>query len=570
VLLADIPPLDVGTKLGSRSRQLSERARQAHRLAVDGTKLINQGRHARGVALLEQSIALDPNRAATHHDLGVGLIALGRIGEAEEAFAAAVRLEPQLASAQYNLGFALDSLGRAEQAMAAYQAAVKLKPDLPAAQSRMGDLYLASGRRSEAAAAFRAAAQAEGASPWAKIHEARALDAEGATEEAIAALRQIATDDPTNAQAHACLGRILAQSGESADAAAHLERAATLAPEMVLAWYAMATNRKFTRADQPLIGRMNASLARPNLTPLQRRVVHFALGKAHDDIGDYAAAIRHFDAANRIRAKYGGFDGAALAQRVDRLIAGTPLGFASPAIGVADPTPILIVGLPRSGTTLVEQILSSHSEVRAGGELTFWAERDTVTADLPKISGDDLFAVANDYLDLMRTISPSAARVTDKMPFNFGLLGAIHRILPRATFIHCRRHPIDTCLSIYFTSFESSLDFAGDRRSLVAFYRQYERLMAHWREVLPSDRLIEVDYEALVSDPEPHTRRLVAACGLEWDEACLSPHKNKRQVMTASLWQARQPIYKSSVERWRRYEPWLGELRQLDPEARKG
>jgi hypothetical protein len=298
-------------------------------------------------------------------------------------------------------------------------------------------------------------------------------------------------------------------------------------------------------------------------------VVHFALGKANDDIGDYPTAIRHFDAANKIRSKYGSFDGVALARRVDRLIAGTPQGFASPAIGVDDPTPILIVGMPRSGTTLVEQILSSHAAVAAGGELPFWAQRDTVSADLPNITGDDLIVVANDFLAQMRTISPIAARVTDKMPFNFGLLGAIHRILPRATLIHCRRHPIDTCLSIYTTSFESSFDFASDRRSLVAYYRQYERLMAHWREVLPPARLFEVDYETLVSNPEPQTRQLVAACGLEWDDACLSPHLNKRSVTTASLWQARQPIYKSSVERWRRYEPWLGELRRLDPEAQK-
>ncbi len=225
--------------------------------------------------------------------------------------------------------------------------------------------------------------------------------------------------------------------------------------------------------------------------------------------------------------------------------------------------------MPRSGTTLVEQILSSHAEVAGGGELHFWAQQDLSRANLSAIAGGDLSAVASDYLTLLRTISPTAARVTDKMPFNFGLLGVIHRIFPRATLIHCRRHPIDTCLSIYTTSFESSLDFAADRRSLVAFYRQYQRLMTHWRAVLPLERLIEVNYEDLVADPEPHSRRIVAACGLDWDEACLSPHQNRRPVMTASMWQARQPIYGGSVERWRRYEPWLGELRDLDPEAQK-
>ncbi len=371
-----------------RPRAPTDRERQARRLAVEGTTLINRGRHARGAVLLTQSIALDPSKAASHHDLGIALIALGRIEEAVETFAAAARLDPELASAQHNLAFALDSIGRSEQAMAAYEAAVRLKPDLAAAQSRLGDLFLAAGRKSEAAAAFRAAAQARPASAWAMINEARARDAEGATNEAIAALRQIADDDPANADAHIYLGRMLAHTGESANAASHFEQAATLAPDMTLAWYAMATNRKFTSVDQPLIGRMNATISRPKITPLQRQVVHFALGKAHDDIADYRTAIRHFDAANRIRAKSGNFDGAALARRVDRIITGAPHGFASPAIGVDDPTPILIVGMPRSGTTLVEQILSSHAAVAAGGELPFWAQRDTVSADLPSVSGN--------------------------------------------------------------------------------------------------------------------------------------------------------------------------------------
>jgi hypothetical protein len=153
--------------------------------------------------------------------------------------------------------------------------------------------------------------------------------------------------------------------------------------------------------------------------------------------------------------------------------------------------------------------------------------------------------------------------VTDKMPFNFGLLGVIRQVFPRAAIVHCRRHPIDTCLSIFATDFEATIDFAADRGSLVFFYDQYQRLMAHWRAVLPAERFIEIDYEALVADPEPLTRRLVAACGLAWDDACLAPQRNQRRIATASVWQARQPIYRTSVERWRRYEPWIGELRQL-------
>ncbi len=178
--------------------------------------------------------------------------------------------------------------------------------------------------------------------------------------------------------------------------------------------------------------------------------------------------------------------------------------------------------------------------------------------------------LAGDYLAVLRGISPDAARVTDKMPFNFGLLGIIRQVFPRAAIVHCRRHPVDTCLSIFGTDFEAAIDFAGERGSLVFFYRQYLRLMAHWREVLPAERFIEVDYEELVADPEKLTRRMIATCGLEWNDACLAPHRNRRRIATASVWQARQPIYRTSVERWRRYEPWLGELRELladPPEA---
>jgi hypothetical protein len=171
--------------------------------------------------------------------------------------------------------------------------------------------------------------------------------------------------------------------------------------------------------------------------------------------------------------------------------------------------------------------------------------------------------LANDYLATLRAFGPLAKRITDKMLSNFLLLGLVSRVFPNATLIHCRRHPIDTALSIFTTNFESNLGYTSDRGDLVFYFRQYQRLMAHWREVLPPDRFVEVDYETLVADPEPQTRRLIASCGLEWNDACLAPHLNARKIATASLWQARQPVYRTSVERWRRYEPWLGALREL-------
>jgi hypothetical protein len=282
--------------------------------------------------------------------------------------------------------------------------------------------------------------------------------------------------------------------------------------------------------------------------------------------------MRHFDEANRIEAQLQKLAGRTFhrkeyAAEIDRIIETyTPEFFArQKRFGCASELPILIVGMPRSGTTLVEQILSSHTNVEAGGELTFWSEQFPALAEVAPIElGPALTRnLATDYLAVLRGISPAAERVTDKTPGNFQLLGPIHLIFPQARIIHCRRNPIDTCLSIYFTYFGTMKDFTGDRSDIVFFYEQYLRLTAHWRRVLRADRFLEIDYEALVADRERLTRHMIGFCGLDWDEACLRSERNRRVIKTASNWQARQPVYTTSVARWRHYEPWLGEFRRF-------
>jgi tetratricopeptide (TPR) repeat protein len=540
-------------------------AGEANRLACDGARLIHQGRQDEAILLLQRSVKLDPGVYASHHDLGVAMTTAGLLEQAIEPFAAALRLNPGLASAHNYLAYIFDSMGQESRAMASYQAAVALQPNLVIAQMRLGMLYLMQSRKAEAAAAFRAAASAALGTAMARIAEACALEASGAFDEALAAARATVDAYPEDAEAHAFLAKLLGEAGLSAEAAAHYLRVAELAPDMCLGWSGLATNRKFTDEDSPLIARMNAVLARPNLTPRKRQLVCFALGKAHDDMGNYEAAMRNFEAGNRLRAMAGDLDRDELVRRVDRLIEATPPGYRDrePDAGVEDATPILIVGMPRSGSTLTEQILSSHPAVVAGGELEFWHARDTPREDIWSLTSDATRRLADDYLAKLRRFRPGAKRVTDKALDNFLRLGFIHRILPNATLIHCRRHPVDTALSIFTTNFDC--EYGADRGDLVFFFRQYQRLMAHWRQVLLPDRLIDVDYEMLVADPEPQARRLIAACGLEWNVACLAPHRNMRTIKTASLWQARQPVYKTSVERWRRYEPWLGEFRELLP-----
>jgi tetratricopeptide (TPR) repeat protein len=552
-----------------KSGQISlAETREANRLACDGARLMHQGRHSEAIPLLQRSVKLDPGVWASHHDLGVAMTTAGFLDQAIEPFAVALRLNPGLASAHNYLAYIFDSTGQEMKAMASYQAAVALQPNLVTAQMRLGMLYLTRSRNAESAAAFRAAAaSAAPGTARARIAEACAMEASGAFDEALAEARATVEAHSDDSEAHAFLAKLLGAAGLSAEAAAHYLRVTELAPDMCLGWSGLATNRKFTSDDSPLIAQMSAVLARPNLTPRKRQLVHFARGKAHDDMGNFEAAMLDFEAGNRFRAMAGGLNRAELGLRVDRLIEATPPGYRDrqPDPGVDDATPILIIGMPRSGSTLTEQILSSHPEVAAGGELGFWDTRDTPREDVWSLtsSAEATRRLADDYLATLRTFGSRAKRVTDKALDNFLRLGLIHRILPNATLIHCRRHPVDTALSIFTTNLDC--DYAADRGDLVFFFRQYQRLMNHWRQVLPPGQLIDVDYEALVAEPEPQARRLIAACCLEWNDACLAPHRNTRTIKTASLWQARQPVYKTSVERWRHYEPWLGEFRELLP-----
>jgi tetratricopeptide (TPR) repeat protein len=559
--------LGLGRAISLAAPPSAAQAREAFRCAVDGAGLLAEGRPALAISMFERSIKLNPASPAAHNNLGVALVATGRLKQAIEQFSAALRLDPSLASCHFQLAHIFDSLGHTDQAMAAYQAGVALKPDVVAPQLRLGQLYSTRGQRVKSAAAFRTAAAAAAGTILAPIAEAGALHALGALDEALAIMREAVRSFPQSAEAYSNLGQLLGQAGHFSEAAAHHDRATQLSPEMAASWSGLATNKTFTLDDAPLIARMNAALARVSLTPRHRQALHFALGKAQDDIGDYEKAIHNFEAGNRERALSGRFNRRAFAQRIDQLIHETPPGYRDhhPDRGVEDATPILIVGLPRSGSTLIEQILSSHPDIAGSGELEFWPSRASSISDCWSFaaSADATRRIADDYLAILRSFGPVAKRVTDKALDNFVRLGFIHRVFPNATLIYCRRNPLDTALSIFTTNFERNYPYASDRGDLVFFIRQCDRLLAHWRVVIPADRLVEVEYEALVADPGSNARRLIAACGLEWNDACLTPHLNKRAVNTASLWQARQPIYRTSVERWRRYEPWLGELREL-------
>ena len=522
------------------------------------------GRFDPAVAALRQAAALSPNDPWLENEVGLLHLMRHDAAKAVNSFERAIALDPAYAVAHYNLAFACERQRWPAAAIAAYERAIALAPGLAEAHGRLGNLLHAQGRRDEALACFRRVTEIAPDSPDGRVARAKILLEEGRTFEAEAVLRRLVAAPRPSGEAWRLLGSCLSESGRFAEAGRCLESAIACDPSQVSAYLDLARSRRLTAADGPLIGRIEARLNGPDLTDVERAVLHFALGKGHDDLGDYAAAIGHFDTANRLERAGFPFDRAAFAATVDRIIAGFGADrFAAAAAADPDPDlPVLILGLPRSGTTLVEQIVSGHPQVGAGGELPFWNDR---AAAIDPADPQGVHAAARDYLDLLRGIAPQARRVTDKMPFNFLWAGLIHLALPGARLIHCRRHPVDTCLSIYQTRFAVRHDFAYDRGDLVFYYRQYERLMAHWRKVLPADRFHEVEYEALVRAPEPTARQMIDFAGLPWDPACLRPEANRRPIRTASRWQARQPIHTGSVARWQNYAPWLGDLRALLP-----
>jgi Flp pilus assembly protein TadD len=535
------------------------------------TEMLRAGRPADAIAPLRGAALLRPGDAIIQHDLGLACLEVGRVPDAIAALQRAVASNPRYADAYFRLGIAFEKLGNFGGAIVAYNRATSLLPSLTEAWFRAGALAYTLGCRNESIGCFRRAAVAGGNS-FSRLGKARALLIEDRNQEAEQVLRETLVADPMNAMAYELRGNLLSELGRFDQARACFERAIAIAPLLAGNYYDLVRCRPVASDDKGLLQEMQAALATPGLEAGQRQRVHLAIGKAAEDLGEHALAMQHFDAADAVRRGTASFDSAAFSLEIDRLIARCTREWIARAseLGSSDATPVLIIGMPRSGTTLVEQIVSMHPEVGAGGELHFWNQRGAgwhrsgaAEDQTPFVVSEFLATAATDYLGVLRAIAPTAARVTDKMPFNFLWAGLIHVAFPRAIIIHCRRAAIDTALSIHQTHFHPSLAFPTGGAELVAYFRSYQRLIDHWRSVLPRDRFIQVDYEDLTRAPEPVIRRIIASCGLAWHDECLRPECNPRAVNTPSRWQARQPIYRTSVARWRRYEPWLGPLRAL-------
>ncbi|MGZ3158696.1 MAG: tetratricopeptide repeat protein [Burkholderiaceae bacterium] len=564
-----------------------------------GLALGMQGMTSEAEASFRKALKLKPDFAGAHFNLGNALKQQRRWMEAEASFRQTIRIVPNFPGAHYSLGNALNEQSRWTEAEASFQRTLTLKPDFAAAHHDLGNTYMAQDRLSDAQACYRRALEISPKFAEAHCSMGNLLKERGQLSEAEAYCREALLINPEFAEAHSILGNILHDQGRHVEAEDSLQRAIGIKPDYVdalvclgdveagqgrfvdaenfyrraltiepllcTAWAALAGLRKMTVGDADWMTSAEAIVQR-GLPKRQESTLRYAMGKFCDDLQDFDHAFKHYQRANELVKACGGqYDRVQHTQDIDRLCQTyhhEQVGRAHAGASLSA-KPTFIVGMPRSGTSLIEQIIASHPAAFGAGELTFWpqaraAHRTAISA--AELNETLVRQLAESCLQNLSGFSADALRVVDKMPVNFSLLGLIHAVFPNARIIHAQRNPLDTCLSIYFQNFSSGHSYANDLEDLAHYYREYHRLMAHWRATLPVETLLEVPYEALIDDQPDWSRKIIEFMGLDWDERCLDFHKTDRKVATSSKWQVRQKIYTSSKERWRNYEKFVDQL----------
>ncbi len=559
-----------------------------------GILFARRGDWKQATTLLTQVVAAEPNAYEPLMSLSNLYLDQGNVAEAMPLALRATKLKPSDAQAYNHLGRCFLSARKLDEASKTLRKAIALQPGYAAPYHNLGRVLLLQGRDGEGAHALGQAVQIAPTFTHLLAY-AGALFALRQYDPAEACARQCISLNPNSGPAHLLLCGILVEQQRKEEAKDHLQKAMELgiepneahllaarqqqlglievaneslkraieeSPEVVWAYKSLAFNQKMTEDDRGIVDRMRSMLSR-DLSPTEAASLHYALAKSLEDLGEYEESMLNYDEANRLRRQITigdiPLDRSPATESVDRLIEAyqNRAGFTS---DISSELPILIVGMMRSGTTLAEQILSSHPAVAPAGEHLFWMK------NIPRAltSGpESLGILGKEYVEQLASIGPESGRVTDKMPSNYNFAGFINLAVPNARIIHMRRLPIDTCLSIWATPNDIPSEGGHIKEGVVHVYKEYLRLMEFWRSALPTSRFLEIDYEQVVTKPEPTARQLVAFCGLDWDDACLRPEENSRIVNTPSIWQVRQPLYKTSMDRWRKFEPWLGEFREL-------
>jgi len=535
-----------------------------------GVALQAAGRHAEAAAEYEKALKRRPSYAVALNNLGSALDALGRGEEAIARYRKAIAIDPRYAAACNNLGAALLKQGRGEEALAEFRRALALRPDFAEARLNLGKTLNLGKRHEEAAAVFQDAVVRQPDSPYAHLGLGRALIALDQHREAIECLREAVRLGPELAEAHAALGSALRELGETQEASECFEAALRLEPRQPGHFFNLVTVKAVAVDDERFAAMLALAEEEASLSAEAQEALHFGLAKVFEGAGENERGFAHLLRANALQRRRKPYEEPArLAsmRRIREVFTPEVIRRARSAQDLG-PRPIFIVGMPRSGSTLIEQILAAHPSVFAAGELEAFrdaavvGEHAALCADgVPSLSESDLAQIARSYLERLRQVVRRRAAdggwqggqpicITDKMPANFGYVGLIRMALPQARVIHTVRDPIDTCLSCFAVRFDEQ-PFTSDLGELGRYYRAYAEVMRHWRTVLPPDAILDTRYEQVVDDLEGQARRIVAFCGLEWDEACLRFTGASRPVKTASAAQVRQSLYRSSVGRWR-------------------
>jgi tetratricopeptide (TPR) repeat protein len=508
-----------------------------------GITLQEIGRHEDALADYDRAIELEPDYANAHNNRGAVLPHLRRSAEALASCDTAIRLRPDFAEAYHNRGSSLHELARYEAALDSYDKALALKPDSAETHANRG----------------------------ASFHQLKRLA------EASASCNRAIALKPDYAEPHQTLGLCFADLGDIQAAEGMYLKAIQLKPDFPDAMFSLTEIRRYNDRNHPDVGHILALLDKPGISYHGRECLYFALGKIYDDCGLYDEAFESYRQANQMRNTAVSYKAEMVTALTDQIIEIFSRDWMAQRFAFASDSesPLFIVGMPRSGTTLLTQILSNHVSIASAGELPTILE---IISALPKLGASTIpYPQAAKHLApaivaqltheyekrLRRDTGSEVARVIDKHPLNFGHLGFISRLFPKARIIHCTRHPLDTGLSNYFQRFSFSYDYSFDLRNIGHYYGEYSRIMEHWRNVLPATSMIEVSYEDMIANTEQVTRRILSWLGLEWDERCLAPQTNPYAVDTASKWQVRQPIYHRSVGRWRHYEKHLGPMKEV-------
>ncbi|MBI1195061.1 MAG: tetratricopeptide repeat protein [Gammaproteobacteria bacterium] len=538
-----------------------------------GQMLLRAGNTEAAVLGLRKAVDLEAGNPAYLFSLAQALLKSGRADEAEKCMRKALRKAPDNASVHNELGTILKHLGRTDEARAEYLKSIKHQPDSVDAHYNLALLHYQSADYDDAIIAYQKALKL--APDAADIHSALgiALHAVERNDEALTHLDKALSANPGVVDWLLNRAAVLVALGRFEEALEDYRKVTAAQPANATAWKGIAMNKRFTDADDPDIRAIEDLLAGTGMKMDERIALAFGLGKALDDSKDYDRAFKAFEEANRLQRSQYDYSAAAEKQRFDAIkhcftkdFFADRADFGLTKDGVV---PVFILGMPRSGTSLVEQILASHPNVYGCGEILDLyqiisrqvpATTEPDFADrIRKLSASQAKGLAKKYLDRIVHLADGQRWISNKLPFNFLHVGWIRLLFPNARIIHCKRDARDVCLSIYQHGFMSMSAFAYDLTELGIYHRLYSDLMEHWNETLPGF-MHEIQYEDMVRDQEPHTRALLEFCGLDWDPACLAFHESERSVRTASFSQVRKPIYNSSMERWRRYETHLGPL----------